>query len=157
MCTENHVCFGRIHGRPLREGANAGQNTPTLSLSIPPSQHCEVYRENRHLSLWHHTMRWPQHVPTYVPWYVHVLQYKFYLKNDLKYKHTGATGKLVGVVLLVPRYQLAMAWPIRNGPFKLPNGTCVLRTRVYVEHTWFSAHMCALFQSDSCDITLYQW
>ncbi len=24
MCTENHVCFGRIHGSQLREGANAG-------------------------------------------------------------------------------------------------------------------------------------
>jgi hypothetical protein len=36
MCTENHVvCFGRIHGSQLREGANAGQHTPTLSL--PPS------------------------------------------------------------------------------------------------------------------------
>jgi hypothetical protein len=36
MCTENHVCFGRIHGSSqLREGANAGQHTPTLSL--PPS------------------------------------------------------------------------------------------------------------------------
>ncbi len=32
MCTENHVCFGRIHGSQLREGANAGQHTPTLSL-----------------------------------------------------------------------------------------------------------------------------
>ncbi len=38
MCTENHVCFGRIHGSQLREGANAGQHTPTLSL--PPSHHC---------------------------------------------------------------------------------------------------------------------
>jgi hypothetical protein len=28
MCTENHVCFGRIHGSQLREGANAGQHTP---------------------------------------------------------------------------------------------------------------------------------
>jgi hypothetical protein len=45
MCTENHVCFGRVHGSQLREGANAGQHTPTLSL--PPSHHClhgEVYR-----------------------------------------------------------------------------------------------------------------
>ncbi len=32
MCTENHVCFGRVHGSQLREGANAGQHTPTLSL-----------------------------------------------------------------------------------------------------------------------------
>jgi hypothetical protein len=41
MCTENHVCFGRIHGSQLREGANAGQHTPTLSL--PPSHHCLVH------------------------------------------------------------------------------------------------------------------
>ncbi len=27
MCTENHVCFGRIHGSQLREGAKAGQHT----------------------------------------------------------------------------------------------------------------------------------
>jgi hypothetical protein len=49
----------------------------------------------------------------YVPWYVHVyvrtivrtigtrvrtnIHYR-YLKNDLKYKHSGATGTLVGVV-----------------------------------------------------------
>jgi hypothetical protein len=35
MCTENHVCFGRIHGSQVREGANAGRHT--LSLSLPPS------------------------------------------------------------------------------------------------------------------------
>jgi hypothetical protein len=29
MCTENHVCFGRIHGSQLREEANAGQHTPS--------------------------------------------------------------------------------------------------------------------------------
>jgi hypothetical protein len=49
MCTENHICFGRIHGSQLREGANAGQHTPTLSQ--PPSHHClngEVYCGNRH-------------------------------------------------------------------------------------------------------------
>ncbi len=28
-----------------------------------------------------------------------------------------------------------------------------LVVRTY-EHTWFSVHMCALFQSESCDITL---
>ncbi len=38
MCTENHVCFGRIHGSQLREGANAGRHIPALSL--PPSHHC---------------------------------------------------------------------------------------------------------------------
>jgi hypothetical protein len=38
MCTEDRVCFGTIHGSQLREGANAGQHTPTLSL--PPSHHC---------------------------------------------------------------------------------------------------------------------
>jgi hypothetical protein len=35
VCTENHMCFGRIHGSHLREGANAGQHTPTLSLPLP--------------------------------------------------------------------------------------------------------------------------
>jgi hypothetical protein len=30
MCTENHVCFGRIHGSQLREGANAGQHVRTF-------------------------------------------------------------------------------------------------------------------------------
>ncbi len=35
-------------------------------------------------------------VHTRVPWYVHVYV-QHYLKNDLKYKHSGATGKLVGV------------------------------------------------------------
>ena len=52
MCTENHVCFGRVHGSQLREGANAGQHTPTLPL--PPSHHClhgEVYRGNRHYNV----------------------------------------------------------------------------------------------------------
>jgi hypothetical protein len=52
MCTDNHVCFGRIHGSQLREGANAGQHTPTLSL--PSSHHCldgEVYRGNRHYNV----------------------------------------------------------------------------------------------------------
>jgi hypothetical protein len=29
MCTENHVCFGRIHGSQLREGAIAGQHVRT--------------------------------------------------------------------------------------------------------------------------------
>jgi hypothetical protein len=32
------VRFGRIHSSQLREGANAGQHTPTFSL--PPSHHC---------------------------------------------------------------------------------------------------------------------
>jgi hypothetical protein len=55
MCTENHVCFGRIHGSQFREGANAWQHTPTLSL--PPSHHCldgEVYRGNRHYYVCEH-------------------------------------------------------------------------------------------------------
>jgi hypothetical protein len=55
MCTENHMCFGRIHGSQLREGANAGQHTHTLSL--PPSHHClngEAYRGNRHYNVCEH-------------------------------------------------------------------------------------------------------
>jgi hypothetical protein len=55
---ENHVCFGRIHSSQLREGANAGQHTPTPTLSLPPSHHCfngEVYRGNRHYNVCVHT------------------------------------------------------------------------------------------------------
>jgi hypothetical protein len=77
MCTENHVCFGRIHGSQLREGANAGQHTPTLSL--PPSHHCldgKVYHGNRHYNVpWYHWYTCT-YVRTYVrtrvplvPWY----------------------------------------------------------------------------------------
>ncbi len=47
--------FGRIHGSQLRQGANAGQHTPTLSL--PPSHHClkgEVYRGNRQYNVCEH-------------------------------------------------------------------------------------------------------
>ncbi len=36
LCTENNVCFGRIHGSQLREGANAGQHTPTLATVLTP-------------------------------------------------------------------------------------------------------------------------
>jgi hypothetical protein len=79
MCTENHVCFGRIHGSQLREGANAGQHTP--------------------------------YVRTYqmVPWYHGMYKYltlplvPCYLKNDWKYKRSGATGKLPWYHM-VPRY-----------------------------------------------------
>jgi hypothetical protein len=66
MCTENHVCFGRIHGSQLREGANAGQHTPTGTPSLPPSHHCldgEVYRGNRHYNVCEHVG------------YVYVLEY----------------------------------------------------------------------------------
>jgi hypothetical protein len=61
MCTENHVCFGRIHGSQLREGANAGQHTPTLSL--PPSQYG-------------------------VPWYVHVYVRTYVRTMVLEYHGT---------------------------------------------------------------------
>ncbi len=36
MCTENHMCLGRIHGSQLRERANAGQHTPTLATVLTP-------------------------------------------------------------------------------------------------------------------------
>jgi hypothetical protein len=70
--TWNHVCFGRIHGSQLREGANAGQHTPTLSL--PPSHHCldgEVYRGNRHYSVCVHVYVPGSCVPWVcpIPWY----------------------------------------------------------------------------------------
>ncbi len=55
MCTENHVCSGRIQGSQLREGANAGQHTYT---ALPPSNHShingEVYRGNRHHKVCEH-------------------------------------------------------------------------------------------------------
>jgi hypothetical protein len=35
-CALRTTCFGRIHGSQLREGANAGQHTPTLSLQPSP-------------------------------------------------------------------------------------------------------------------------
>jgi hypothetical protein len=38
MCTQNHVCFERTQGSQLKDGANAGQHAPILSL--PLSQHC---------------------------------------------------------------------------------------------------------------------
>ncbi len=31
MCTENHVCVGRVHGSQLREGANAGTYVRTYT------------------------------------------------------------------------------------------------------------------------------
>jgi hypothetical protein len=34
MCTENHVCFGRIHGSQLREGANAGTRTYVRTIMV---------------------------------------------------------------------------------------------------------------------------
>jgi hypothetical protein len=56
----------------LREGANAGQHTPTLSL--PPSHHCldgEVYRGNRRTHV--RTRVVPLYQSgTMVPWYVQV-------------------------------------------------------------------------------------
>ncbi len=92
MCTENHVCLGRIHGSQLREGANAGratprgQHAPTLSLHLPPSHHClngEVYRGNRH----YNDVNEPQYHGIHVYGRVYV-QIKHYVKNDLKYKHS---------------------------------------------------------------------
>ena len=36
MCTENHVCFGRIHGSQLREGANARMPGTYHGTRVPP-------------------------------------------------------------------------------------------------------------------------
>jgi hypothetical protein len=60
MCTENHVCFGRIHGSQLREGANAGQHTPTLYYNV-----CEHVGLDTNQSL-HHPLSatsWPLKYP----------------------------------------------------------------------------------------------
>ncbi len=49
------VLGGYTRSSQLRERANAGQHTPTLSL--PPSHHCfngEVYRGNRHYNVCEH-------------------------------------------------------------------------------------------------------
>jgi hypothetical protein len=42
---------------------------------------------------WYSSTYWYVHVYVleYVPWYVHVYNY---LKNNFKYKHSGATGTL---------------------------------------------------------------
>jgi hypothetical protein len=74
MCTENHVCFGRIHGSQLREGANAGQHTPTLSL--PPSHHCldgEVYRGCTHVYMVWHSVYVTIPIPGMLLWQYRVL------------------------------------------------------------------------------------
>ena len=36
MCNEKHVCFGRIHGSQLREGANAGYHFGTMVRTYVP-------------------------------------------------------------------------------------------------------------------------
>jgi hypothetical protein len=64
-CALRTTCvFGRIHGSQLREGANAGQHTPTLSL-LPPSHHCLDGEYVRTYVL--HVVR--VHVYHMVPWY----------------------------------------------------------------------------------------
>ncbi len=74
MCTENHVCFGRIHGSQLREGANA----------------VHVYVLEDHMV--------PNGTGTMLLEYVHVYHGTVFqvvfeiVQNDLKYKHSGATG-----------------------------------------------------------------
>ncbi len=57
--------------------------------------------------------------------------YIHYLKNDLKYKHPGTRT-------MVRTYQ----WYSTGCRVSSQN----------TKHTWFSVHMCALFQSESCDI-----
>ncbi len=46
MCTENHVCFGRIHGSQLREGAKAGGATLTYTLATALTPLCELQCHN---------------------------------------------------------------------------------------------------------------
>ncbi len=70
MCTENHVCFGRIHGSQLREGANAGQHTPTLSLR----PHTTASMARSTAESYTCTMV-PWYVRTYVRMYVHVYNF----------------------------------------------------------------------------------
>jgi hypothetical protein len=52
MCTENHMCFGWIHGSQLRERERMQSNTRLHSRN-----HClngEVYRGNRHYNVCEH-------------------------------------------------------------------------------------------------------
>ncbi len=105
MCTENHVCFGRIHGSQLREGANAGPHTPTLSL--PPSHHCldgEVCTYVR-------TYQWYRGTYSYVK--SHLSGWKMCTKNHVFYKDTGqhtyytiattaSTARYVDIYVYVP-------------------------------------------------------
>jgi hypothetical protein len=91
-----------------REGANAGQHTPTLFL-LPPSHHClngEVYRGNRHynhFNVCEHEGLGANRTTLVATYAVPLVLYK----NDLKYKHSGACtragafGKLVGIFFLV--------------------------------------------------------
>jgi hypothetical protein len=43
MCTENHVCFGRIHGSQLREGANAGTYVRTYTYTNMVHSYCAYH------------------------------------------------------------------------------------------------------------------
>jgi hypothetical protein len=63
--TENHVCFGRIHGSQLREGANAGQHTPHPHTTASTARSTAGTYVRPYV-------RTRTYVHVYVPWYVHV-------------------------------------------------------------------------------------
>ncbi len=89
MCTENHVCFGRIHGSQLREGANAGQHTPTLSL--PPSHHC-LDGEVQVYVLYHGTRVRTRVFHTRVPFGTMVLEYSRSQRGAMTSSHPLSGG-----------------------------------------------------------------
>ncbi len=87
MCTENHVCFGRIHGSQLREGANAGymctyhNGTMVRTRVYLVQWYTCTYSEYQ----WYHygtilvPHRWYMCTTRYVHVYVHgVLEYQWY-------------------------------------------------------------------------------
>ncbi len=97
MCTENHVCFGRIHGSQLREGANAGYVRSTrMPYPIPmvlPSTHVCTYSST--MVPWYHGTRVLPNGHTMVHVYVHVyhiwyvLEYGTRSKKLLQYCNTS--------------------------------------------------------------------
>jgi hypothetical protein len=130
MCTANHLCFGRIYGSQLREGANAGQHTPTLSL--PSSHHClngEVYRGNRHYNVCEYQVI--DH-GTRVPWYYE------YTCTMLAWKYTCTYHGTCRML------HTNMSSKTKND-LKYVHG---------VRTCGSQCTLCALFQSESCDITL---
>jgi hypothetical protein len=160
MCTANHVCFGRIHGSQLREGANA--HLHSRYGQYRPHTTCFVMSQ---LVPWYHWYVRTWYMCTMVPSgtmvplvYVHVPWYHGTMSTMVPLVYHKYHGT---IPVLVQHY-------LKNVPVRYHTGTMV-RTRVplvleYVHvyywyestyvHTWFSVHMCALFQSESCDITL---
>ncbi len=87
MCTENHVCFGMYVRTMVR--------TYTCT-NITLSQKRLEIQALRYVLEYHGTM-----VRTHVR--TRVQHYQWYLKNDLKYKHSGATAIASGRTMVRTR------------------------------------------------------